>query len=69
MVVAAGREERRLVADPLLELEAEHVAVESESPVDVGDLQVDVTDVGAGVYRVVTPLWGGWWGFCAQCSS
>ena len=49
MVVAAGRDERRLVAVPLHHVEAEDVAVEGERAVDVGDLQVDVTDVDSRV--------------------
>ena len=48
-MVAAGRDERGLVAVPLHHVEAEDVAVEGERAVDVGDLQVDVADVDAGV--------------------
>jgi hypothetical protein len=51
VVVAAGGEERRLVAQLLLELEAEHVTVEGNRTVEIRDLQMDVTDVGAGVDR------------------
>ena len=53
VVVAAGRDEGRLVAEALLQLEAEHAAVEVERAVDVGDLEVDVADVDAGVDRLV----------------
>ena len=49
MVVAARGDERRLVADARLLLEAEHVAPEGERAVEIGDLQVDVADVDAGV--------------------
>ncbi len=49
MVVAAGGDERRLVAHPRLLLEAKHVAPEGERAVEIGDLQVDVTDVDAVV--------------------
>ena len=51
VVVAAGGDEGRLVAQPLLELEAEHPAVEVERAVEVGDLEVDVADVDAGIDR------------------
>jgi hypothetical protein len=49
MVVAAGRDERRLVAESLRHVEAEDVAVEAERAVDVRDLQVDVPDVYSGI--------------------
>ena len=52
VVVAAGRDERRLVAEALLQLEAEHAAVERERAIDVGHLEVDVADVDAGVDRL-----------------
>ena len=48
-MVAARRDEGRLVAQLLRDVEAEDVAVEGERPVDVRDLQVDVADVDAGV--------------------
>jgi hypothetical protein len=43
-VVAACRQECRLGAEALLELEAQHVAVEGDRTVEVGDLEVDVAD-------------------------
>jgi len=49
VVVAAGREERRLVAHALHLVEAEDVAVEAERAVDVRHLQVDVPDVDSGI--------------------
>ena len=52
VVVAAGRDEGGLVADPLLQLEAEHAAVELERAVEVGHFEVDVADVDAGIDRV-----------------
>ena len=55
MVVAAGAEERRAVHLGL-QLEAEESLVEGERPVQVGDLQVDMTDPHAGVYRHVVLL-------------
>jgi hypothetical protein len=51
MVIAAGAEERRLVADAQDEVEPEHVAVEAERPVDVRDFQMDVPDVDARIDR------------------
>src|ERR1051325_6727638 len=49
MVVAAGRDEGRLVADSLHQVEAQDVAGEGERAVDVGDLQVDVPDVDSRI--------------------
>ena len=51
MVIAAGTEERRLVAVAQDEVEPEHVAVEAERPVDVRDLQMDMPDVDARIDR------------------
>ena len=51
MVVAAGGDEGRFIAQPLLQLEAEHAAVEVERAVDVRHFEVDVADVDAGVDR------------------
>ena len=52
MVVAAGGDEGGVGAVALHQLEAEHAAVEVEGAVDVGDLEVDVADVDAGVDRL-----------------
>ena len=49
VVIAAGGDERRLVAHALLELEAENSAVEVERALDVRNLQVDVADVDSRV--------------------
>ena len=49
VVVAAGGDERGFIAVALLQLEAEHADVEAERTVEVGDLQVHVPDVDAGV--------------------
>src|SRR3954447_20715182 len=51
VVVAARGDEGRLLAVAMLELEAEHAAVEVERAVDVGDLQVHVPDVHARIDR------------------
>jgi hypothetical protein len=52
MVVATGRDEGGFFAEALLQLEAEHIAVEGQRAVEVGDLEVDVTDVDAGIDRL-----------------
>ncbi len=52
VVVAAGGEERGLVAQLLLELEPEHVAVERDRTVEIGDLQVHVSDIRPRVDRL-----------------
>jgi hypothetical protein len=51
VVVAARRDEGSFVADPLLQLEAEDPGVEVERPVEVGDFEMDVADVDAGIDR------------------
>ena len=51
VVVPAGRDEGRVLAVPVLELEAEHAAVEVECPVEVGDLEVHMPDVHAWIDR------------------
>ena len=45
MVLAARAEEGCLRTEPLLQVEADHVTVEGDRPLEVGDLQVDVPDV------------------------
>jgi hypothetical protein len=49
VVIAAGRVKGGLVAKAAGELAADHAAVEGQSAVQVGDLEVHVTDVGPGV--------------------
>ena len=51
VVIAAGGDERGLVAVPEDDLESQHALVEGQRAVDVGDLEVDVADVHAGVER------------------
>src|SRR6266511_4552519 len=51
MVVAAGRNEGRLVAVLLHHLEAEDVTVERERALDVAHLQVNVADIHSRVDR------------------
>ena len=59
VVVAAGGDERRLVAHPRLLLEAEDVAPEAERTVEIRDLQMHVADVDARVEHHVAErtLW------------
>jgi hypothetical protein len=49
VMVAAGRDEGGAAPHPLGQLEAEHAAVEVQSPLQVGDLEMDVADDDAGV--------------------
>jgi hypothetical protein len=58
VVIAAGGEEHRLVAIALRHLEAEHVAIEGERPVEIGDLQVDMADARARMDRIGMGLGG-----------
>ncbi len=58
VVVAAGGDERGLVAHPGHDVEAEDADVELERPVDVGHLQMDVADVDGGVDRAEALLDG-----------
>ena len=48
VVIAAGRNERRAGAHPLHHLEAEHAAIEAERAIEIGDLEMDMPDPGAG---------------------
>src|SRR5262249_16705995 len=53
MVVAPRRDEDRLATVARLFLEAEDVAPEAQRSLDVGNLQVDVANINAGIYRPV----------------
>src|ERR1700688_1898308 len=57
-MIASGRHERRLRGVPGDQLEAEDVAIEGQRPLEVGDLEVDVADVGAGGDGVGRERWG-----------
>ena len=46
-----GRDEGGVPAVALGQLEAEHAAIEAQRPLEVGHLQVDMADAGAGVDR------------------
>lgn len=48
VVVAARAQKRGLVAEALLQLEAEHVSPEPERALGFGHLEVGVADIGAG---------------------
>src|SRR6185437_8655246 len=49
MVIAAGAEERRRRSHPRRDLEAEDAVVKREGPFEIGDFQVHMTDVDAGI--------------------
>ena len=49
MVVPAGREEGGLVAHPGHLLESEHVAVEIDCTIEVGDLQMHMADIDSWI--------------------
>lgn len=51
MVIPAGTEERRVGTQPLRDLKAEDVAVEPDCPLQVRDLQMDVSDDGRRIDR------------------
>src|SRR3954462_1102897 len=48
VVIAAGRDEGRAGAHALHQLETEHAAIEAERAIEIGDLEVNVADPGAG---------------------
>jgi hypothetical protein len=48
MMVAAGGNERGLIAVALRQFEAQHTAIEAERALEISDLEVDVTDPGSG---------------------
>jgi len=49
VVISACRDEGGLITHPLLKLEANHSAPELKRSLDIGDLEVDVTDIDKGV--------------------
>src|SRR6185312_11292825 len=48
MVIAAGRNERRPGTHPLHHLESENAAIELQRAIEIGDLEMDMPDSGAG---------------------
>ncbi len=60
MVIAPGRNERRARTQALHHFEAEHPAVKPERAIEIGDLEMDMPDAGAGddggIGHVVSPL-------------
>src|SRR5687767_5092469 len=48
-MIAAGGEERRLGTHPLRNLESQHPVIETERPLQVGNLQVNVADADPGI--------------------
>jgi hypothetical protein len=64
MVVAAGRDERRLGAVALHQLEAEDAAIKGQRPVEIGHLEMDMPDPntridGAGRQSLGSLQWCG----------
>lgn len=53
MMVAAGREKRGLRTKPLLKFKTQHVTVESKRTLQIGHLQVHMTNTDARI--------DGWW--------
>ncbi len=51
MVIAPGGDEGRLVAEPLCQRKAENAGVERQRPVEIGHLEMDMTDFHAGIDR------------------
>ena len=51
VVVAAGRDEGGLAAVALGQLESEHAAIECQRALQIGHLQMDMADPGAGIDR------------------
>src|ERR1700688_3290601 len=51
VMIAAGRDEGGAVAAPLRELEAEHAAIEFQRPLEIGDLQMHITDPDPAIDR------------------
>ena len=49
VVVAARRDEGRARSEPLHELEAEDAAIEPQRPLEVGDLEMNVSDPRLGM--------------------
>jgi hypothetical protein len=49
MMIASGGDEGRTGAHALHQLKTQHAAIEAERAVEIGDLQVNVADSGAGV--------------------
>src|SRR5262249_25270826 len=48
VVIAASRYERRARTHALHQIEAEHIAIETQRAVKIGHLEMDVPDAGAG---------------------
>ena len=56
VVIAAGAEERGMIAHARGQLETQHAGVERQGPVEVRDLQVNVADIYTGIDRFRHPL-------------
>jgi hypothetical protein len=53
VMLAAGGNKRRLPADALHQLEAEHAAIKIKRAIEIGDLEMDMADANAGIDRSV----------------
>ena len=51
MMIIPGSQKRGIVTHPLRDLESQHTGVESDRPLQIGDLQVNVTDNRCWIYR------------------
>jgi len=56
VMITARRHEGCVPAIGLHQLEAEHAAIEAERPVEIGDLEVNMPDPGAGCDRARCPV-------------
>jgi hypothetical protein len=48
-MIAASRDEGRLSAEPLLQLEPQHTAIEGKRPIEVGHFQMHMADADARI--------------------
>ena len=55
MMVSPGTKERSIIPHPLRHLESQHIGVEADGPLQIRDLEVNVTDNRCRIYG------GGWW--------
>lgn len=60
MVVAASRDKRSLIAVSLSKFKAQYVAVKSQRPFQIGNLQMNVADADPGINCVRSVVWIHW---------
>ena len=51
MMIAAGGNERRLLAKALRQFKTEHAAIKRQRPIEIGNLQMDVANADARIDR------------------